>query len=238
MADTLTSLGLTKIEVGASDNTWGTKLNTDMDLINILSLGHYTAGGSANARTITTGLSLSSIPTGFQVRFVASATNTTSMTLNVDSVGAVTCKTITGENLPADYIIASGITVARYNGTNWIVERPIENITTGGSGTGTAVRFPDGTQICYLSPSNTDGITTASGSIYISPADYEWTFRAAFSAAPIVSGSLGSVNRMGGVSGWGVVGSATVWTYRLWSATSLAAPTGITARLMAVGTWY
>lgn len=63
MADTTTTTyGLTKPEVGASENTWGTKLNTNLDLIDDLldgttaiapnlTVGAWEIGGVAVART-------------------------------------------------------------------------------------------------------------------------------------------------------------------------------------------
>jgi len=92
LADANTSkYGLTKPEVGASADTWGGKLNSNFDDIDVL-LGAIATGGSSNAYTLTTGLSLSALANGqgFWVKW--NHTNAGAATLNVDTLGAVDLK--------------------------------------------------------------------------------------------------------------------------------------------------
>lgn len=136
-----------------------------------------TYGGSANAITVTVGLA--GISTGAEVRFRATAANTGSVTLNVDGSGAKPCRTITGAVLPAGYIRTTVDTVARYDGTYWVLGREIER---GSNANGEYVRFADGTQICTYSAVGAAGpIMTAEGAIWRST-EYAWTFPASFAA--------------------------------------------------------
>lgn len=128
--------------------------------IPIAGMGEHRAayGGTANAITLTTGVSLSAVPTGYKVRFRATSANTGSTTIDMDGIGTVTCKTITGENLPAGYIRTDVDTEAVYDGTNWVLDRAIETgeatreVNVGGVDveyTDYFTKYADGTLTCF-----------------------------------------------------------------------------------------
>lgn len=92
MADSFTSrLELIKPEVGGSDNTWGTKLNQNLDRLDTFLgsvTGSLSSGGTATAYTVTTGMGWSGYVTGLPITFRPHATSTGAATLNVDGLGA------------------------------------------------------------------------------------------------------------------------------------------------------
>lgn len=109
MADTNTTLyGFVKPEVGASADTWGSKLNQGFDDLDAL-MGATVTAGSANAYTLTTGLSLASLVNGQSFVVKWSFANTGAATLNVDGLGAValtrngTTALASGDNVSGDY---------------------------------------------------------------------------------------------------------------------------------------
>jgi hypothetical protein len=85
--------------------------------------GGITAGGTANALTITTNRSISSghQAAGFSVRFKAANTNTGAATVAVDGLSAVSIKRLNGDALSAGDIVAGGIYDIAYDGTNYIL---------------------------------------------------------------------------------------------------------------------
>jgi hypothetical protein len=140
-------------------------------------VGRSVYSGTANAITVTTGLSLAALTTGMEIRFRATAANTGATTINVDGLGAVSALTITGAALVATYIRTDVDTVARYNGTNWICDRQIEN---GSNGNGKWTRFADGTQFC-------EGIARTAIFDSATRLQIAENFPAAFTSAPFVS---------------------------------------------------
>lgn len=126
-----------------------------------------TVGGTADAVTLTTGLSLPALVTGMSARAMLTSTNTTAMTLNVDGTGAVAIKTVTGADTPAGYIRTDVPTDLYYNGTNWIADRVVES---GSNADGEWTRHADGTCTMHGDGPADGGCTTASGAVYRSTA--------------------------------------------------------------------
>jgi hypothetical protein len=123
MADANSTLyGLVKPEVGASSDTWGSKLNADLDDTDAL-LGAFVLTGSSSAYVLTTGLSLAAYAT--KQRFMVQWNHTnasTSPTLNVDTLGAKNIKKRDGSTNPSASDLVSGRwNQVLYDGTNIVV---------------------------------------------------------------------------------------------------------------------
>jgi hypothetical protein len=138
-ADTGTAAGQVPLN---SDLGSASQLDT-VDVVTRITGSEYIAyGGTADAITLTSSRTMSALTTGQEFRFRATAANTGAATINVDGIGAVTAKTITGAALPADYIRTDTVTVCRYDGTDFIVDREIERDSNAN---GEYVLFADGT---------------------------------------------------------------------------------------------
>src|SRR6266436_4424916 len=80
--------GQTRASLNDSDRGMMAALAKVRDLTN----GSKTTGGSANAQTVTSGMAFAAVPTGMRILVKNGFTNTASMTLNLDGIGAVTSR--------------------------------------------------------------------------------------------------------------------------------------------------
>ena len=125
MADTTTSLGLTKPEVGASEDTWGTKLNANFDTIDDLLSGNddiapdltasaWKVGGDIVTATAAELNALSGISSDIQDQLDLKANKansaltgtTTAQTVNISTAATVDSKNVAVLGLAQDFAAA------------------------------------------------------------------------------------------------------------------------------------
>jgi hypothetical protein len=97
MADTTTTAyGLTKPEVGASEDTWGTKINTDLDSLDTIvnAIGGKTAAGTLS---YADSAKLATTSTGVDVKNVASGANA-KLNITTESTGGGTSEILFSDN--------------------------------------------------------------------------------------------------------------------------------------------
>ena len=229
----LGTAAVANVTTGPTDATAGRVLRV-ADSATLLSASpalRVTYGGTANAITLTTGAGLSGTPpTGLELRFRATAGNTEATTIALDGGSPVACRTITGVALPAGYIRDDADTVARFDGTFWVLDRQTQR---GSNSNGEFVRFADGTQICWNHEGPSATCSDATGNIFRSASEVTWTFPAAFSAAnPDVKASARSGSRWAN----GRLSSSSAAVFRHYSAVSSSDETATS--MFAIGRWF
>lgn len=188
-----------------------------------------TYGGTANAVALTYGVA--AVTTGTMVRFKATAANTGPATINLDGKGAIACRTIKGDVLPADYIRTDALTSAWYDGTHWIVDRQIE---VGTNANGIYTKYADGRMICKKSQPNVLDASVAEGSIFKSATPYIWDLPADYAASSVAFG--GSSVRSSAATLRGRVTSTSTGEFIATSGISLSG--NLTIDMIADGPWY
>jgi hypothetical protein len=161
-------------------------LSTDQTSINARSLTPWTTGGSSDDYTITPSPAITTYAAGQVFTIMPNRDSTGAATLNVNSLGTRNIYKYDASGTPGA-LIAGDVRAYRgfmvyYDGTQFLKILDQAADASGSGANGAFERRANGWQVCTHSA--TFAYTTPSA-LY-----YEWTFPAAFSAAPNVVGTL------------------------------------------------
>lgn len=196
---------------------------------------YCTVGGTANARTLTTGLGLTSLAAGQRFVFIPPAANTASTTFAIDGMAPVTGKTLSRVvTLPSGYLMAGVPTWAIWTGSELLIDRVPER---GSNANGVYVRLADGSQVCTYDVSSASASSADSIlGLYRTVLNY-YTFPAAFAAPPACAGTPNAPGQ-NGLQLIVAANGATGWQLRWVGNASFSATATGGATLFAFGRWY
>jgi len=166
----------------------------------IRNAGDYASStGSANAYLLSVDAQVDSYVEGDVHKFKANFNNTAAATLNVNSLGAKTIKTVTGQDLEADTIRNGQIVVVVYDGTDFLLvtsavilgakgslevasaDGATKELTVGADGTALVADAGEDTGMKWLAPqfridSFTRDLTAVAGAVAITGVGFEPTY--------------------------------------------------------------